>query len=82
MVGSQRIDNSASNVYFYALKPGLRIRDNLPGGYGSISKCNEISNNKVELFYQQRSWWMCQEGTTFDHDFYVDVGKQCRTENA
>ena len=25
---------------------------------------------------------MIQEGTTFDHDFYVVVGKQCRTENA
>ena len=25
---------------------------------------------------------MCQEGTTFDIDFYVVVGKQCRTENA
>ena len=24
---------------------------------------------------------MSQEGTTFDHDFYVVVGKQCRTEN-
>ena len=24
---------------------------------------------------------MIQEGTTFDHDFYVVVGKQCRTEN-
>ena len=22
---------------------------------------------------------MIQEGTTFDHDFYVVVGKQCRT---
>ena len=25
---------------------------------------------------------MIQEGTTFDHDFYVVVGKQWRTENA
>ena len=25
---------------------------------------------------------MNQKGTTFDHDFYVVVGKQCRTENA
>ena len=25
---------------------------------------------------------MCQEGTTFDHDFYDVVGKQCRTESA
>ena len=25
---------------------------------------------------------MCQKGTTLDHDFYVVVGKQCRTENA
>ena len=25
---------------------------------------------------------MIQEGTTFDHDFYVVVGKQCHTENA
>ena len=25
---------------------------------------------------------MIQEGTTFDHDFYVVVDKQCRTENA
>ena len=25
---------------------------------------------------------MIQEGTTFDYDFYVVVGKQCRTENA
>ena len=25
---------------------------------------------------------MIQEGTSFDHDFYVVVGKQCRTENA
>ena len=24
---------------------------------------------------------MIQKGTTFDHDFYVFVGKQCRTEN-
>ena len=24
---------------------------------------------------------MIQEGMTFDHDFYVVVGKQCRTEN-
>ena len=23
-----------------------------------------------------------QKGMTFDHDFYVVVGKQCRTENA
>jgi hypothetical protein len=22
-----------------------------------------------------------QKGMTFDHDFYVVVGKQCRTEN-
>ena len=26
--------------------------------------------------------WMEQKGMTFDQDFYVDVGKQCRTENA
>ena len=25
---------------------------------------------------------MEQKGMTFDHDFYVGVGKQCRTENA
>ena len=25
---------------------------------------------------------MDQEGTTFNNDFYVVVGKQCRTENA
>ena len=25
---------------------------------------------------------MDQKGTTFDHDLYVVVGKQCRTENA
>ena len=25
---------------------------------------------------------MEQKGMTFDHDFYVVVGKQCRTENA
>ena len=25
---------------------------------------------------------MIQEGTSLDHDFYVVVGKQCRTENA
>ena len=25
---------------------------------------------------------MIQKGTTFDHDFYVVVCKQCRTENA
>ena len=25
---------------------------------------------------------MIQEGITFDHDFYVVVDKQCRTENA
>ena len=25
---------------------------------------------------------MIQKGTTLDHDFYVAVGKQCRTENA
>ena len=25
---------------------------------------------------------MCQIGSTLDHDFYVVVGKQCRTENA
>ena len=25
---------------------------------------------------------MIQVGTTFDHDFYVVFGKQCRTENA
>ena len=24
---------------------------------------------------------MEQKGMTFDHDFYVDVGKKCRTEN-
>ena len=26
--------------------------------------------------------YMCQKGTTLDHDFYVVVGKQCRIENA
>jgi hypothetical protein len=25
---------------------------------------------------------MEQKGMTFDHNFYVVVGKQCRTENA
>ena len=25
---------------------------------------------------------MEEKGMTFDHDFYVDVGKQCCTENA
>ena len=25
---------------------------------------------------------MNQKGNTLDHDFYVAVGKQCRTENA
>ena len=25
---------------------------------------------------------MNQKGNTLDHDFYVVVGKQCRTENA
>jgi hypothetical protein len=25
---------------------------------------------------------MKQKGMTFDHDFYVVVGKQCRSENA
>ena len=25
---------------------------------------------------------MEQKGMTFDHDFYVVVGKKCRTENA
>ena len=24
---------------------------------------------------------MDRKGTTFDHDYYVIVGKQCRTEN-
>ena len=24
---------------------------------------------------------ICQKGNTFDHDFYVAVDKQCRTEN-
>ena len=23
---------------------------------------------------------MCQKGTTLDNDFYIVVGKQCRTE--
>ena len=27
------------------------------------------------------SVWMEQKGMTFEHDFYVVVGKQCRTEN-
>ena len=27
-----------------------------------------------------KSKWMEQKGMTFDHDFYVVVGKQCRTE--
>ena len=26
--------------------------------------------------------WMDRKGTTFDHDFYVVVGKQRRKENA
>ena len=25
---------------------------------------------------------MCQKGNTLGHEFYVPVGKQCRTENA
>ena len=36
-----------------------------------------------ESFQHNCSWLnkMIQKGTTFDHDFYVIVGKQCRTEN-
>ena len=31
---------------------------------------------------KQLLYSMEQKGMTFDHDFYVVVGKQCRTENA
>ena len=38
------------------------------------------------VYLLQRKWdpieKMIQEGMTFDRDFYVVVGKQCRTENA
>ena len=32
-------------------------------------------------FYLLQSKKMEQKGITFDHDFYVVVGKQCRTKN-
>ena len=40
---------------------------------------NVIAITKVLYHYW---FWMEQKGMTFDHDFYVVVGKQCRTENA
>ena len=39
----------------------------------TVQKCSKCASNKVG---------MDQKGTTFDHDFYVFVVKQCRTENA
>ena len=39
--------------------------------------CN--SNNIQSYTYFES---MEEKGMTFDHDFYVVVGKQCRTENA
>ena len=40
------------------------------------SKFTNVSLDFLTLYL------MDQKVTTFDHDFYVDVGKQCRTENA
>ena len=38
-------------------------------------------NPPWELFFIRGRNMMEQKGMTFDHDFYVVVGKQCRTEN-
>ena len=39
---------------------------------------NHTNTNPLFIFFD----WIIQEGITFDHDFYIVVGKQCRTENA
>ena len=46
-----------------------------------FSNWNKVSLNLLYLAINHNIF-MIQEGTTLDHDFYVDVGKQCRTENA
>ena len=45
----------------------------------SFTLLKALAKSKCNLFAIA---WMIQEGTTFDDDFYVVVGKQCRTENA
>ena len=40
------------------------------------------NSNQNEAKKKSQSFMMEQKGMTFDHDFYVVVGKQCRTQNA
>ena len=47
-----------------------------------ILKWIKISAVSFKCIYIHWNKKMIQEGTTFDHDFYVVVDKQCRTENA
>ena len=47
-----------------------------------LTKTKPVSKNFigaiVDSFFQK---WMEQKGITFDHNFYVVVGKKCRTLN-
>ena len=59
------------------------------GFYLEIHKKKLENSHSSYLFQDTNAYlnlhmagWMCQKGTTLDNDFYVVVGKQCRTENA
>ena len=51
--------------------------------FNDESSCIEYSSiQKKQQTIDRVFMMMCQKGTNLDHDFYVVVGKQCRTENA